>query len=92
MSYGQLVGCRRVLAHPGLLLKDWTRLGSAQPLPQLILGPLSNSTCLVKCLRGLVRAKVPAPNAPNAPIGLQWSTMRQPKRMLKHSVEKKNGV
>ena len=41
-------------------------LGSVQPLPQMILGPLSNSTCLVKCLRGLVRAKVPAPNAPNA--------------------------
>ena len=42
-------------------------LGSAQPLPQLILGPLRDSTCLVKCLRGLVRAKVPAPNAPKGP-------------------------
>jgi hypothetical protein len=40
-------------------------LGSVQPLPQLILGPLRDFTCLVKCLRGLVRAKVPAPNAPN---------------------------
>ena len=42
-------------------------LSSVQPLPQMILGPLSDSTCLVKCLRGLVRATVPAPNAPNAP-------------------------
>ena len=40
-------------------------LGSVQPLPQIILGPLSDSTCLVKCLRGLVRVKVTAPNAPN---------------------------
>jgi hypothetical protein len=34
-------------------------------LPQLILCPLRDSTCLVKCLRGLVRAAVTAPNAPN---------------------------
>jgi hypothetical protein len=43
-------------------------LGSVQPLPQMILGPLSDSTCLVKCLRGLVRAEVPAPNAPNETV------------------------
>ena len=41
-------------------------LGSVQPLPQLILGTLRDSTCLVKCLRGLVRAAVTAPNAPKS--------------------------
>ena len=35
-------------SRPGL------NLGSVQPLPQLILGPLRDSTCLVKCLRGLL--------------------------------------
>ena len=43
-------------------------LGSVQPLPQLILGPLRDCTCLVKCLRGLVRAAVPAPNAPSGVV------------------------
>ena len=41
---------------------SWTGPRSAQPLPQLILGPLSDSTCLVKCLRGFERVAVTALN------------------------------
>ena len=55
-------------AAPNGVAPEGLDLGSAQPLPQLILGPLRDFTCLVKCLRGLVRATVPAPNAPNANV------------------------
>jgi hypothetical protein len=42
-----------------------------------MLGPLRDSTCLVKYLRELVRAAVPAPNAPNADADLSPITVCQ---------------
>ena len=47
---------------------------SAQPLPRLILGPLRDPTCLVKCLRGFVRVTTNSDKAIKTPVYL-WGIM-----------------